>query len=602
MPLAARPITLACLAAVLWQSLSGINSNGIHAAEPPAPEIANANNKIRQALNELTEIQFVDIPIREGLEYLSDLHAITIELDPSATEAIGDLNAASVTLNIRGSRLEDALMLLRHPFNLSFLVANGKLLIATHEEVRRQAAPLPVDFKEILAVLAEHKGIEWEPLLRGEIHEVNATTLFALKEALYDKNAIVQLQAANALFWLTETDRIKSTIPHLKTLAASNDRQLRRAAYRALAALGREDLKTLPFLMEKWPLDEAIRSDMGMLIREYNERVYVELEEYFRDGPRELRVKVLQSAMGQPKFAKGLVLLGLADSDRRIRQISLRMVSDLDPSEDVVETLQPFLKSDDPFERLNSGLLLLHVDASSRDAVEVLLKIIAGGGQLAATTLSEFQALPSRIRSAWSLKGTNGHDQSANKAQGAWKDALLKTMKQLNEVSTSDQRELQWAATMALAQLHSTGAKQFSELNWGPVKGRFQSTLSVDDSNTRLDAPPTIRLQIRKSDMGHFDMGEGPDVIQGDLILTTTEPEASSTVAMMFSNRRLITNGPFDVIEFDAESGADPILPKIIGKYFLQFRSKYYPASNVLTINFDEKLNAAPADRKPNSN
>ena len=102
--------------------------------------------------------------------------------------------------------------------------------------------------------------------------------------------------------------------------------------------------------------------------------------------------------------------------------------------------------------------------------------------------------------------------------------------------------------------------------------------------------------------MGHFDMGEGPDVIQGDLILTTTEPEASSTVAMMFSNRRLITNGPFDVIEFDAESGADPILPKIIGKYFLQFRSKYYPASNVLTINFDEKLNAAPADRKPNSN
>ena len=109
-----------------------------------------ANDRVRVALQDMTEVTFEQAPLRECLDYLEDLHGIEVELDPVAAKKLGDLDSLSISLTANAMSLADALMIMLSPFDLSYLADEGKLIITTHDEVRRRGAAVPMKFSEIL--------------------------------------------------------------------------------------------------------------------------------------------------------------------------------------------------------------------------------------------------------------------------------------------------------------------------------------------------------------------------------------------------------------------------------------------------------------------
>ncbi|MEI8018652.1 MAG: HEAT repeat domain-containing protein [Schlesneria sp.] len=302
-------------------------------------------NDARGALNDMSMLQVTNMPIRDVLDYLEDLHHIKIELSEGAKELHKDLDTKGVTLNSKNQSLKDVVILLLHPFKLSYLVEDGKLVIATPLEVRHRGAELPLNFNQILVQLSSYPTVKWEGILRGEINDADAKTISKLEAAILDEDPVIQLQAANALYAVAKS--AKSAIPHLKKLTTSNDWQLRRAAYWALAAIGSDDLSTLPMLIEAYPKDEVVQHDLTGLIREFPEReVAVELEKYYPTGSPSLRIALLQGVHGRAKSAEKLILLGLSDAEERIRQFSFHLAKELEKTDAVEQAIRNYSKSD----------------------------------------------------------------------------------------------------------------------------------------------------------------------------------------------------------------------------------------------------------------
>ncbi len=315
-------------------------------AEPKHTENERRFNDVRvvQAQDSLTEINCVDLPIRETLEYLGEFHNITIELDATAIEFRENLDSHGVTLKLKNRSLRDAMMLILYPLNLSYLVQDGKLVIATPHEVRRRGADLPLDFNKVLAKLSAYPMVDWEAILRGEIDDADAETISNLETALLDNDPVVQLQAATAACCVAKS--AKSSVPHLKKLTIVNDWRVREAAYKALAAIGSDDLSTLSLLVDAWPKDEVVQYGFVEFIREFDERAAVELAKYYPSGSPEFRLALLRSVRGRAKLAEKLVLLGLADADERMRKFSLFLSTELENSSDAVaEALRNYSKN-----------------------------------------------------------------------------------------------------------------------------------------------------------------------------------------------------------------------------------------------------------------
>jgi hypothetical protein len=317
----------------------------------PAPQKQEENERsfndfrVVQAQDSLTEINCVDLPLRETLEYLVDLHKITIELDATAIEFRENLDIQGVTLNLKNRSLRDALMLILYPLNLSYIVQDGKLVITTPHEVRRRGAELPLDFNTLLAKLSAYPMVNWEVILRGENEDADAVTISNLELALLDKDPAVQLQAATAAYCVAKS--AKSSIPQLKKLTIVNNWRVRDAAYKALAAIGSDDLSTLSLLINAWPKDEVVRYGFAEFISEFDERAAAELAKYYPSGSPEFRLAILHSVRGRAKSAEKLVLLGLADADERMRRFSFVLSTELENSSDAIdEALRNYSKSE----------------------------------------------------------------------------------------------------------------------------------------------------------------------------------------------------------------------------------------------------------------
>jgi hypothetical protein len=110
---------------------------GPAAADPnnPTGEIGvSADERIRRALTSHTEIDFLDTPLRDALNYLKDHHAIQIWPNEQAMTDEGIAIDTPVTLSIRGVRLESALDLLLRPLHLDYVIEDEVLKITTHEQ------------------------------------------------------------------------------------------------------------------------------------------------------------------------------------------------------------------------------------------------------------------------------------------------------------------------------------------------------------------------------------------------------------------------------------------------------------------------------------
>ena len=110
--------------------LEGFESDGFKASHRQFP----AEDRIRSALGEETDIRFVNTPISHGFEFIAELHNITTHLDEPALKELGiDSDSDELTATINGVSLETALTKLLKPRKLTFVVKHETLFVTSQE-------------------------------------------------------------------------------------------------------------------------------------------------------------------------------------------------------------------------------------------------------------------------------------------------------------------------------------------------------------------------------------------------------------------------------------------------------------------------------------
>jgi hypothetical protein len=92
---------------------------------------AGADHKIRDALSQSTQLEFVETPLSDAIDYLKDFHHIDIELDDKALEEAGIGTDTPVTRELKDLTLGSSLRLLLEPLEATYVVRDGVLLITT---------------------------------------------------------------------------------------------------------------------------------------------------------------------------------------------------------------------------------------------------------------------------------------------------------------------------------------------------------------------------------------------------------------------------------------------------------------------------------------
>ena len=92
-----------------------------------------AEKKIEAALKSPTQLEFVDTPLTDVVDYLKDYHQIEIQMDKKAMDEAGIGTDSQVTKNLKGVSLKSALRLMLHELGLTYVIQDEVLLITTTE-------------------------------------------------------------------------------------------------------------------------------------------------------------------------------------------------------------------------------------------------------------------------------------------------------------------------------------------------------------------------------------------------------------------------------------------------------------------------------------
>lgn len=96
-------------------------------------ETLPAERKIEQTLAEPTQLEFIETPLTDVVDFLMDYHDIQIQLDEKALADAGIEKRTPITANLKGLSLRSALNLILRQQDLTFSVRDEVLLITTPE-------------------------------------------------------------------------------------------------------------------------------------------------------------------------------------------------------------------------------------------------------------------------------------------------------------------------------------------------------------------------------------------------------------------------------------------------------------------------------------
>ena len=108
-----------------------------------------AENRIRAALLENTEVAFVETPLYDVLEYLQDKHGINIKLEASALDAVGIGADSPVTCNFRGITVRSALRLILRDRFLTYVIQDEILQVVPQEEAEKRTTTRVYDVSDL---------------------------------------------------------------------------------------------------------------------------------------------------------------------------------------------------------------------------------------------------------------------------------------------------------------------------------------------------------------------------------------------------------------------------------------------------------------------
>ncbi len=106
--------------------------------------------RIEAALDENTKIDFIEVPLQDVIDYLSDLHKTPIVIDTKALNTVGLGTDSPITRRLQGISLRSALRLLLKELELTYLIRDDVLMITTVEEASRMAEIRVYDVADLL--------------------------------------------------------------------------------------------------------------------------------------------------------------------------------------------------------------------------------------------------------------------------------------------------------------------------------------------------------------------------------------------------------------------------------------------------------------------
>jgi hypothetical protein len=110
---------------------------------------------IRAALDQNTDIKFIERPFHGVVDDLKQRHAIEIQVDYRALEESGLSSSMPITRSIKGATLRSALNLLLDDLHLTYVVQNGVLMVTTKAEAQKlQSTPFSLQTAMWLTVAA----------------------------------------------------------------------------------------------------------------------------------------------------------------------------------------------------------------------------------------------------------------------------------------------------------------------------------------------------------------------------------------------------------------------------------------------------------------
>ncbi len=122
-----------CAAVVLFVAGQAAVADGI---SPPEKKIAE--KKIEEALDSPTEVEVIEMPLGDVMDFWKDRHAIEIQLDIKALDDVGISSDEPITKRLKGLSLRSALNLVLADLELTYLIANEVLWITTPEQAGTQ--------------------------------------------------------------------------------------------------------------------------------------------------------------------------------------------------------------------------------------------------------------------------------------------------------------------------------------------------------------------------------------------------------------------------------------------------------------------------------
>ena len=327
----------------------------------------------------MTEVEFTATPLSDVAIFLGDYHNISVTFDASAKERVKKLDVP-ITVTVSGEDLATTLPRILHSVRLSYFVDDGKLQIATPEEVQKRGHPVPESLADVLAKLQKaDASMPWERFLLGNATGLpstsvaNATNLEKLTKLLAHADVVVQRHAARSLFCFE-----KAATPAraaLEKLTKSEDRAVRRAAWWALLAIGHEDLSTWPLFLAAWiEGDDVVRSDWFPILAQFDPKVFEKLTALFPTASVGIRQSLASSirVRGRDDVTEPLALLAFEDADRTVRYIAL-IASHHEHSESLTAGLRKRLQDEHPPCRVRAADCLLPSSDDRTAAVDVLL-------------------------------------------------------------------------------------------------------------------------------------------------------------------------------------------------------------------------------------
>lgn len=103
------------------------------------PKAGPAEQKILEALDDDTRLEFIETPLDQVVWFLKDMHGINIELDPKALDDVGIGTDVPMTRNLKGVSLRSALRLMLRDLELTYEIRNEVLQITTPEAAMARA-------------------------------------------------------------------------------------------------------------------------------------------------------------------------------------------------------------------------------------------------------------------------------------------------------------------------------------------------------------------------------------------------------------------------------------------------------------------------------